>query len=70
MSITGKEKVEFSVEALHQNEEERIDALTKLGVSRRRARFIIENGKGSTLGDTVNISDPQHVANPAAEEVS
>ncbi|MBV9852380.1 MAG: hypothetical protein JO250_22170 [Armatimonadetes bacterium] len=59
MNDTEKPGVVLNQEALHQTDEEKIEALVKLGASRRRAKFIVQMGHEAINGDAINVSNTE-----------
>lgn len=57
MNSTG---LELSMESLGQTEEERIESLMKLGLSRRKSLFIVKMRSHEAKGDAADASVREH----------
>ena len=51
---------ELSMKPLGQTDEEKMEALMRLGLSRRRSLFIVKMRDRKEKGDTVDVSAKEH----------
>ena len=51
---------ELSLKALGQTDEEKIESLMRLGLSRRRSLFIVKMRGRKAKGDTIDVSVEEH----------
>lgn len=60
MINTNTKAPELSMKPLGQTNEEKIEALMRLGISRRRSLFIVTMRDQEVRGDTVNVSNGEY----------